>query len=93
MKILIGGMVAVMICSVLGCTSNPNAEKTRRPNYATMNTEILKNSNNVMWEVNCGDFKVAVSDGEFDDFYKEDGTQMTAREYCEFSRDRIRRRK
>jgi len=93
MKVLIIGMMMAMVCSFMGCTSNPNAERNKRPNYVSMSTGMLKNSNGIMWDVNCGDFEVSVADREFDDFYNEDGTQMTQREYCDFSRERIRRRK
>ena len=87
MKVLIIGMMMAMVCSFMGCTSNPNAERNKRPNYVSMSTGMLKNSNGIMWDVNCGDFEVSVADREFDDFYNEDGTQMTQREYCDFIAD------
>ncbi|MGI1678854.1 MAG: hypothetical protein K6L75_08990 [Cellvibrionaceae bacterium] len=97
MKNLIIGMLSTLFFVIVGCSSNldssPDYEKNKRPGYVTMNTDILNSTNNIMWEVHCGDFKVSVADRNFEEFYKEDGTQMTMREYCDFARDRIRRRK
>ncbi|MGH1471455.1 MAG: hypothetical protein ACRBCS_09690 [Cellvibrionaceae bacterium] len=90
---LIALCLMTIFLTITGCSSNSNTERNKRPGYVTMNTEILGRSNTIMWEVNCGDFEISVADRNFEAFYKDDGTLMTMREYCDYSRDRMRRRK
>lgn len=92
-KITLAIICSAALLVTTACSSQSSSDRKKRPNYVTMNTELMSHSNSIMWEVDCGDFEVAIADDKFDDFYKDDGELKTKREYCDYSRDRMRRRK
>lgn len=78
------GFAAVLSLTLAACGMIRGEEELRAPNYASP-------SGNENWEVNCGRQTVVVDDDSLEQFYNEDGTVKTYREFCREAEPSIKR--